>query len=302
MATHHDCLHIRPGCDSSEQMVWQLPPLSYKADAKEGKGHIRCCFMCTQTFDFVCSLPSLQLADGNSISEAAIGSMPTVRAFDASEAELREFEKFMQQYLDLNFRAGCAYAIYCTFVTSLPYLIIAVIVFYGGLLVRNGDMTSGELVSFILYLQSLSDAFQSIGYIFSSLTQAVGAADKVFELMHRKPRLRPPSVARESEQPSVDGGIIGIAALKTATHRRRGLRPETCRGEITLENVELFYPARPQRRVLNNLSIQVAPGSVVALVGSSGGGKSSVMSLIQHLYEPSKGRILLDGNEVGSIL
>ena len=227
--------------------------------------------------------------------------MSTVKAFDASEGELREFEKFMQQYLDLNFRAGCAYAIYCTFVTSLPYLIVAVIVYFGGLLVRNGDMTSGELVSFILYLQSLSDAFASIGYIFSSLTQAVGAADKVFELMHRKPMIRTPSVDTSSELPTIDGGITGIAALKTATYRRRGLRPETCRGEITLENVELFYPARPQRRVLNDLSIKVAPGSVVALVGSSGGGKSSVMSLIQHLYEPSKGRVLLDGIEVGAV-
>lgn len=95
-------------------------------------------------------------------------------------------------------------------------------------------------------------------------------------------------------------GIIGITAIKTATYRRRGLRPETCRGEVRLENVELYYPARPQRRVLNGLSMEVEPGSVVALVGSSGGGKSSVMSLIQHLYEPEKGRVLFDGIEVRS--
>jgi len=106
----------------------------------------------------------LQLADGNSISEAAIGSMATVKAFDASESELREFEGCMREYLKLNTRAGIAYLGYCTVVTALPYLVIAVIVFYGGLLVRNGDLTSGELVSFILYLQSLSDSFSSIGY------------------------------------------------------------------------------------------------------------------------------------------
>ena len=86
--------------------------------------------------------------------------------------------------------------------------------------------------------------------------------------------------------------------MKTTAHRRRGLRPQTCRGQISLENVELHYPARPQRRVLNGLSLEIPPGSVVALVGSSGGGKSSVMSLIQHLYEPSAGRVLLDGKEV----
>ena len=63
-------------------------------------------------------------------------------------------------------------------VTSLPQLVTALVVFYGGLMVRNGDITAGDLVSFLLYLQSLSDAFSSIGYIFASLTQAVGAADK----------------------------------------------------------------------------------------------------------------------------
>jgi len=60
----------------------------------------------------------------------------------------------------------------------------------------------------------------------------------------------------------------------------------------------MYYPARPQRRILNGLSLKVEPGSVVALVGSSGGGKSSVMSLIQHLYEPSAGKVLFDGIDV----
>ena len=63
-------------------------------------------------------------------------------------------------------------------VTSLPQLVTALVVFYGGLMVRNRDLSPGDLVSFLLYLQSLSDAFSSIGYIFASLTQAVGAADK----------------------------------------------------------------------------------------------------------------------------
>jgi ABC-type multidrug transport system fused ATPase/permease subunit len=117
--------------------------------------------------NFLRSLTKLmqkKLADGNSVSEAAIGSMSTVRAFDAAESELKEFENCMRQYLSLNTRSAIAYLGYSAVVTALPYLVIAVIVFYGGLLVRNGDMTSGELVSFILYLQSLSDAFASIGY------------------------------------------------------------------------------------------------------------------------------------------
>jgi ATP-binding cassette, subfamily B (MDR/TAP), member 9 len=173
-------------------------------------------------------------------------------------------------------------------------------VYYGGMLVRNGDMTSGQLVSFLLYLQSLSDAFATIGYVFSSLTQAVGAADKVFELLHRKPQMKAPTNAVDedpSEHP-VHTGILGIEATKTRQQRSLGRRPNNAPGAIVLDNVEMHYPARPNRKVLNGITLKIEPGSVVALVGQSGGGKSSVMSLIQHLYEPSAGRVLVDGYDV----
>jgi ATP-binding cassette, subfamily B (MDR/TAP), member 9 len=167
------------------------------------------------------------------------------------------------------------------------------------MLVRNGDMTSGQLVSFLLYLQSLSDAFSTIGWVFSSLTQAVGAADKVFELMHREPRItRPSRTGPSSHARSGHCGILGIEAIKTREQRLFGIRPEVARGEIVLENVKMYYPARPNRCVLNGLSLKIDAGSIVALVGQSGGGKSSVMSLIQHLYEVSSGRVLFDGVEI----
>ena len=268
----------------------------------------------------------MQLADGNSVSEAALGSMSTVRAFDAGESELHEFQTCMQSYLALNIRSAIAYLGYATCVTALPQLVTALVLFYGGLLVRNGDMTSGQLVSFLLYLQSLSDAFGSIGYIFSSLTQAVGAADKVFELMNRNPRLTPPEQNASASSRPASRGIMGIEATRTAGYRYSGISPEGCRGEVTLRGVELFYPARPQRCVLQNMDLTAKPGQVVALVGPSGrcveitssstllccnphawlmpnihfhfSGKSSVMSLIQHLYEPSAGDVLVDGHKV----
>ena len=245
--------------------------------------------------NFVRSLTKVmqtKLADGNSISEAAISSMPTVRAFDASATEYNEFKECMDEYLSLNNKSAIAYSGYATCSTSLPQLVTALVVFYGGLMVRNGDMTSGELVQFLLYLSSLSDAFSSIGYIFSSLTQAVGAADKVFELMNRKPKLRTPS--QISDNSSENGNN---PRLITST-RNNGIEPEACNGEIVLDNVEMYYPARPQRRILNGLSLKIPPGKIAALVGQSGGGKSSVISLVQHLYEQSKGKVTIDGHDV----
>jgi ATP-binding cassette subfamily B (MDR/TAP) protein 9 len=251
--------------------------------------------------NYVRSLTKLMqklLAEGNSVSEAAFGAIATVRTFDAAELELAEFEACMEKYLAFNNKAAIAYCGYAAFTVALPQLVFALVVFYGGLLVRNGDMTSGDLVSFLLYLSSLSDAFASIGYVFSSLTQAVGAADKVFELLHRKPRIRPPTETDEVDIDLAPRGLLGIRAEKVHVQRLRGLRPESCRGEIELDDVVMYYPSRPQRCVLDGLSLKIEPGSVVALVGQSGGGKSSIVSLVQHLYEQSSGRVMLDGHDV----
>lgn len=236
-----------------------------------------------------------KLADGNASCEAALSSMPTVRALDGASAQLNEFEQHMDQYLSLNLRSAVAYFGYSTTVTSLPNLVTAVVLFYGGLLVRNGDLLVGDLVKFLLFLQSLSDAFASIGYIFSSLTQAVGAADKVFELMNRTPRLKNhPSVCSDSHRTSQRS----MGTFKTSQQRLMGLKPTTCIGHIELQDVDLYYPARPNRKVLDKLSLTIQQGSVVALVGPSGSGKSSVMGLIQHLYEAARGSVLIDGNDV----
>jgi ATP-binding cassette subfamily B (MDR/TAP) protein 9 len=248
--------------------------------------------------EFIRSMTKLmqkKLADGNSISEAALGSMPTVRALGAEKTEMDEFQKYMDQYLSLNVRGAVAYMGYATAVTSLPQLVTAVVLFYGGLLVMSDKdpMTSGKLVSFLLYLASLSDAFNSIGYIFASLTQAVGAADKVFELIRRKPRRAVPSVS--DSQTNIQRIRAGGQIQK---YRSAGVKPLTCSGEVTFNRVTMYYPARPQRKILDEISLFVPAGSVAALVGPSGGGKSSVISLIQNLYESCSGDVFLDGIKI----
>ena len=163
-----------------------------------------------------------KLAEGNSISDQAISNYSTVRNFDGQKMEYDEFSKKMQEYLPLTVKAAFAYSGYATVATSLPQLVTALVVFYGGLMVRNGDITSGSLVSFLLYLSSLSDSFSSIGYIFSSLTMAVGAADKVFELMHRKPKRRPRySTSQSSRRRNNTKSLIDADRLE-------GLEPDVC--------------------------------------------------------------------------
>jgi len=256
--------------------------------------------------EFIRSMTKLmqkKLADGNSISEAALGSMSTVRALGAESTEMDEFQMSMDQYLSLNTRGAVAYLGYATAVTSCPQLVTAVVLFYGGMLVMSDEdpMTSGQLVSFLLYLSSLSDAFNSIGFIFASLTQAVGAADKVFELIHRKPnRIMPTLSDSETDEPSQRQSRLSSirAEGQIQKFRKAGVHPASCSGEVTFNNVTMFYPARPQRKILNEMSLFVPSGHVAALVGPSGGGKSSVISLIQNLYGSSGGDIYIDGIKI----
>ena len=121
----------------------------------------------------------------------------------------------------------------------------------------------------------------------------------LIELLNRETRVAQPS--------HVDEAKLGLALEKRNKHllsvqsdrvvrqRAAGFYPETCEGEITFSNVEFRYPARPQRTVLKGMNLDIAPGSIVALVGASGGGKSSIVKLIQHLYEPIDGEVCIDG-------
>lgn len=246
-------------------------------------------------------LQQKKLADGNAISESAISSMATVRAFGAETFELKEFQKSMEHYLTLNAKTATATLVYASCVQALPELMKALVLFYGGLLVQTdgpNHITGGQLVSFILYLTSLSEAFNSLGGIFASLTRAVGAADKVFELMHREPRLIKPSRANAEEVQLREEdleGMLGVVGERTAKRKMWGFRPERCEGSIVFRNVYMGYPTRPERCILEDLNLNITPGSVVALVGSSGSGKSSVVSLIQHLYDINLGAVLVDG-------
>lgn len=105
--------------------------------------------------------------------------------------------------------------------------------------------------------------------------QALGASSKVFELMDRKPSF---SLHHQDEQ---------------------GVQPDSFQGRIELRNVDFGYPTRKEKElVLKNVSFTVEPGEIVALVGKSGSGKSSIISLLQHFYEPLAGQVLIDGRDV----
>jgi len=209
------------------------------------------------------------LAKATSACTEAISSVRTVKAFAAEDHESRRFREVLNDYIKVTIKKSAFYVAYAglTFY-FLPEATTCLVLFYGGRLVTAGEIGGGDLVSFAFYMQSLFNSFSSLGDIYTGLVEAVGASAKVFEWIFREPKI-----------------VIAAAPLK----------PETCEGEVLLKGVTFEYPTRPGHTVLSDLSLHVRPGEVVALCGTSGGGKSSCMQLLQRFYEPQAGEVLLDG-------
>ncbi|KAI2645068.1 Antigen peptide transporter 2 [Labeo rohita] len=140
------------------------------------------------------------------------------------------------------------------------------IMWYGQQMIKSGQMTPGNLVSFILYQMEIGGYVQTLVELHMDLIESLESADKVFEYMDHKPSV-----------------LCGELA------------PDQLKGHVMFKNISFSYSSCPDKKVLENVSFEMKPGSITALVGVSGGGKSTCVALLKHLYEPQSGELLLDG-------
>ncbi|KAL6113897.1 abcb9 [Pungitius sinensis] len=210
------------------------------------------------------------LAEANKVAEETISAMRTVRSFANEDGEAESYYSKLLDMFQLNKKQALAYAGY-VWSSSISELALEVaILYYGGHLVVTGQMSGGALISFFIYMLEMGECLESISSVYTGLMQGVGAAEKVFEYLDRKPK-----------QPAE-----GTEA------------PGTCGGVVEFKDVTFAYPTRPDIDVLKGLSFTMRPGEVTALVGPSGSGKSSCVSLLENFYLPQKGQVLLDGTPV----
>jgi ABC-type bacteriocin/lantibiotic exporter with double-glycine peptidase domain len=190
---------------------------------------------------------------------------------------------------------------------TLPKLSQVLVLYFGGLMVHNDMLSVGRLVAFLIYVSILTDACNDLAGIYAAMTRALGDAERVFDILNRQPQHTTrnegtPPVTHEIDVSSCANGSVGVKYRNVATRRLSGLSPQACDGTITLKDISMSYAARPHRTVLENLSLTIPAGSVASLVGSSGSGKTSILSVIQSLYEPAKGEVCIDGIPVRPLL
>ncbi|XP_004674028.2 PREDICTED: antigen peptide transporter 1 [Condylura cristata] len=207
------------------------------------------------------------LAQASQVAIEALSAMPTVRSFANEEGEAQKFRQRLQEMKTLNQKQALAYSVN-SWTTSISGMLLKVgILYIGGKLVTSGAVSSGDLVTFVLYQMQFTTAVEVLLYTYPSVQKAVGSSEKIFEYLDRTPRC-PPS------------GVLTSSSLK---------------GLVQFQDVSFTYPNHPDDPVLQGLTFTLRPGEVTALVGPNGSGKSTVAALLQNLYQPTGGKLLLDG-------
>ncbi len=182
----------------------------------------------------------------------------------------------------------------------LPQLGLSAVLMVGGLSVIHGHLSLGQFTEFYFYLNMLIGPMRSLGVTLGLAQRATASGARIFQLLDREPRLTEPPGA-----PSLPPGN-GHVRLRGVTLRYEvapelGSEPETAGTDAPEPGRRDEPPAEPPRAVLRDIDLDVPPGRTIALVGATGSGKTSLVSLIPRLYDPSAGQILLDGADVRQV-
>ncbi|WP_276954041.1 ABC transporter ATP-binding protein [Allomeiothermus silvanus] len=210
-----------------------------------------------------------RVADANARAEEAIGGIRVVQAFTAEPLEARTYADLIGASFKVALRRARIRAIFNPVVFFAMFSAIGIVLWYGGRLVIAGELTPGQLVAFLVYTFSVAGAVGAFSGLFSQFQEALGASSRIFELLDEKSDLPEPA---------------------------NPVKLSSVRGEVRFEHVSFGYGERGA--VLEDVSLTAKPGEVVALVGPSGAGKSTLISLIPRFYDPTRGRILLDGVDI----
>ncbi|WP_170478605.1 ABC transporter transmembrane domain-containing protein [Ruegeria arenilitoris] len=199
----------------------------------------------------------------------ALGAVQTVQAFTHEQASREQFGDMIETSYSVSLRRIQTRAVLTVIVIFLVFSGIVGVLWMGANDVRNGVMTEGVLIQFVIYSVIMAGSVAALSEIWSELQRAAGATERLVELLNAQDTVNDLPETATIAQP--------------------------VRGEIRFENVTFRYPARPEQVALNHLTLSVRPGETVAFVGPSGAGKTTVIQLIQRFYDPDSGRVSLDG-------
>jgi ABC-type multidrug transport system fused ATPase/permease subunit len=217
-----------------------------------------------------------QLAATNTIVEETFQSFSIVKAFANEWYESIRYSDSVKEIVNISLRFARIRGLFFMFIITILMGGIFFVLWQGALLLEEGKMEAGDLFSFIIYTGILGGAIASFGSLYTELTRAVGATERIQAILDSEPELEIRSQEDIDKTPSISGDIV-------------------------LKDVKFYYPSRKDVAVLKGIDISIKEGEKVAIVGQSGSGKSTIMQLLMKFYNIDKGCITIDNKNIDDI-
>ena len=211
----------------------------------------------------------LRLARLNAFLQEHISGMTVIQLFTREKETSGHFSSINGDLREANLKSIYYYAVFFPAVEIISSISLAILLYYGGFQIQSAALTFGELVAFIQLVQRFYNPIRDLSEKYNILQSSMASSERIFKLLDTKPE------------------IVSV---------ENGRRPAEFRGKIELENVWFAY--NEGENVLKDVSFTVEPGEKVAIVGATGAGKTSIISLLFRFYDYQKGRIMLDGVEI----
>ena len=216
-----------------------------------------------------------RIADSSAMAGEILNAMPTVQSYTQEHAEISRFSKSA----DLSFttalkRVKVRAMLTMLMVTAVLGTIIFVL-WVGARQVSAGEMSGGQLASFVLYAMMVAGAVGTMAEVWGDIMRAAGATERLIELLHADAAIKEPANAQTLQNPK--------------------------QAAISFKNIVFHYPSRPQIAALNDVSLDIAAGETIALVGPSGAGKTTFFQCLLRFYEAQSGEILINKQSIGSL-
>jgi ATP-binding cassette subfamily B protein len=212
---------------------------------------------------------SRKLGELNGFVEEIISGQQTIKLYNQEEAIISRFDEKNQEAVDAYYNAEYYGSMTGPSINFINNLSLSLISMFGALLFLFGHLTLGNVSSFVLYSRKFSGPINELANIFSDLQSALAAAERIFRLLDEEPEVSDVPGAYEYREVS---------------------------GEVAFDHVTFGYQA--QQPIIKDLSLQVPAGSLVAIVGPTGAGKTTIVNLLMRFYDPDQGAIRLDGKNI----
>ncbi|MDF7817840.1 ABC transporter transmembrane domain-containing protein [Runella sp. MFBS21] len=213
-----------------------------------------------------------ELARANVIVEETLQAVMVVKAFTNEPLESQRYGNALSKVIVAAIKVARFRGSFASFIIFALFGGIVGIVWFGATMVEKGEMPLSELMTFLFYTMFIGGSIGGLGDIYAQIQKTLGASERLLEILDEK------SEVEISPQ----------------------LAPVSIGGNITFENIQFSYPTRSDITVLKDISLEVAAGRKIALVGYSGAGKSTIVQLLMRYYHPQKGKILVDGQDIQS--